>query len=432
MQAVSCGISRGKEGSMRTIVGTLLGLLVAAAGGASAQGSLGSDANHVVLVQDCEAAGWDEGLYLNTKCFESIADLKIWGTDDGGVEPAPSAASPLTVDIGPGEFATTLTCPGSGGGVGYTTFRGAGRDRTTLKHTSNAWPYPITVIVDSCESLAFEDLRIEVEDTGGTPLGIAVYWTGDGSSTWTDVDIVGAFAGWYDASCGGAATDAPSGSHYFWGSTIWGGGLAFYGACGDTWFYGGEIAALTLLRGVYEGGTAVQIAYRAAFHAFGTAIRHSTAGVSTGTGTSYGVRVGPPGNSETAGHGEFHFHGGIVSVDTSNLSGVHAVGMQVTGAGTGRGHTLATAFAVNGGASSTRLKGGGIVQSPLLWEASTEPPAAGGEKTGLDLYVETDCDANGCSGSGTEPHLMVYSSVCDDTGTNSPWFNTVRGVCRGD
>lgn len=399
-------------------------LAVAGAGApAFAQGSLGSETAHIVLVQDCVAAGWDSG-DIGVKCFESVSSLNdyIWGSS--GI--FPTASAPLTVDIGPGEFAGQIYCPS--GADGYVTFRGAGRDRTIIKK-SGTW-LQLAVQVYGCESLGFQDLSVVAESTD-SHIGYAVYWIGGGSSSWTDVNLTGDSTGWYDVGCGGDSTDAPDGRHNFWGSTVAGGKFGFYAECGETWFYGGEVDAFASLSGSFTDKLAgVWVAHRGEVHLNGAAVRVSTAGISSGSGTAYGARVGPSGNtfSVPSGYGEFHSHGGLVSVKTGNLSGVAAVGIQVndnSGAGDARAHTHETAFVVVGGASSTRLTGGGTFESPFQWEARTSPPAAGGAKNGQDTYVETDCDASGCS-SGSDPHLMIYSSSC----STSPWFDTVRNACR--
>ncbi|HIG00925.1 MAG TPA: hypothetical protein EYQ66_06415 [Myxococcales bacterium] len=51
---------------------------------------------------------------------------------------------------------------------------------------------------------------------------------------------------------------------------------------------------------------------------------------------------------------------------------------------------------------------------------------------GQDLFVETDCDANGtCAGAGNEPHQMIYAGeVCATGGSDDPWFDSVEGECR--
>jgi len=80
---------------------------------------------------------------------------------------------------------------------------------------------------------------------------------------------------------------------------------------------------------------------------------------------------------------------------------------------------------------------GGISQTPLLWQSGPRPPMSSTEENkiisvdGQDLFVETDCKANGdcSSGDGMEAHLMVYNnSVC--TSPTNPWLDTATGRCR--
>ena len=389
------------------------------------QGSLGSSSSHIVLVADCVDAGWSSG-DIGVKCFESVADVvdRIWG----GSGLFPTASTPLTVDIGPGAFTGVLECPS---GEGHVTFRGAGRDRTVINGVSfGGGLISAAVAATDCDALSFQDLRL-VATPAGAYFGIAVAWSGGGSSNWTDVDMQGDDFGWYDAGCAGSSTAAPEGLHYFWGSKVVSPKTGFYSECAEGWFYGGEIDGFSAVTGTFNNNlTAVWVSHRAEFHMFGSAARVVTAGASSGSGNAYGVRVGPTANSFTApaGHGEFHFHGGAISVNTSNLSSVAATGLLLndsSGSGTAKAHTLDTAFAVKGGSTSTRISGSGTFESPHLWEARTSPPTAGGSVDGHDIYVETDCNSSGCSG-GSDPHLMIYKAGC----TSSPWFDTVRNACR--
>lgn len=405
----------------------LLFLAAFASDSAGAHGTLGSNTAHIFLVKDCTAAGWSSS-DIGVKCFESVGALttKIWGS--GGIHP--TAANPLTVDIGPGEFDGTIGCPP---GEGHTTFRGASRDRTTIDGgLVEIIPGFVSVYAavkgDDCTSLGFQDITLLGGST--TNAGYAVFWVGGGSSSWTDVNIVGSISGWYDAFCDGESTDLPSGVHYFWGSNTTAGQLGYFAECGETWYYGGEIRIDPALKGSFQGtSVGVKVVHRAEVHLFGAAIRASTATISSGSGSLRGVMVGTPGNGTLGqGHGEFHMHGGVISVNSSNLSGVNAIGLHMTdsgGAGTAKSHTLDTAFAVKGGSTSTRLSGTGSFESPQLWEARTTPPTAGGAKDGQDMYVETDCNTSGCS-AGSDPHLMIYSSTCSPT----PWFDIVRNACR--
>jgi hypothetical protein len=386
------------------------------------QGSLGDATAHVVLVKDCTDAGWDSG-DVGTKCFESVSSLQeyIWG--ESGLWP--TASTPLTVDVGPGEFGGQIYCNGGG----HVTFRGAGRDRSIIKKSGSYLQFAV-YIQEGCDALAFQDISVVAETTDGD-LGYAVYWAGGGSSSWTDVNLTGDAAGWYDFGCGGDGTDAPDGKHYFWGSTVAGGRLGFFAECGETWFYGGEIDAFAALKGSFTNKmTGVWVSHRGEVHLNGAAVRVSTAGVSSGSGTAYGVQAGPSGNTFTVpdGYGEFHSHGSLITVRVSNLSSVAAVGILLDdddAAGDARAHGHETAYVVSGNSSSKRLTGSGDFETPFQWEPSTSPPTAAGVIDGQDSYVETDCNSSGCS-SGNSPHLMIYDVDC----TTTPWFDTVNGACR--
>ena len=80
---------------------------------------------------------------------------------------------------------------------------------------------------------------------------------------------------------------------------------------------------------------------------------------------------------------------------------------------------------------------GATIQAPFLWQSGSMPPAGTTEATtlwvedGRDLYVETDCNADGNCAGGTESHLMVSNpTLCISPG--DPWLDTVTGRCRND
>ena len=378
----------------------------------------------VFLVTDCAAAGHTVG----TDCFEDVASLQnhIWGT--GGLHP--QAGSPLVVDIGPGTFAGLLDCPTGGGHV---TFRGVGRDRSRLTSAAGQPFIHLMFSADSCDAIGFQDLTLESEPAFG--VGYPIWWTGDGSSSWTDVDIIAKTTGWYDVDCASQASDPPSGTHYFYGSKIEAGLIGYYAECGQTWLYGSEIFVRARDQDFPAlGVVGIHAAYRGDVRLFGSAVRVGTAGLSSAPAAVAGVVVGANGfHGGAKGFGEFHMHGGIVNVNAASFA-VEAVALDVNATPSGGGaptgdafaHTLETAFVVNGGGGSTRVTGDGEIQSPLLWQSGDQPPVADlGSITGKDLYVETDCDATGCDG-GSDPHLMIYKADCP----NSPWFDVVRARCR--
>jgi hypothetical protein len=407
-----------------------IGFACLAAGPSRAQ-TLGTPGTEIVfLVTDCTAAGHT----LGTDCFEDIASLTtfLW---DPMVGVQPTLSTPMLVDIGAGTFVGPLECPS---GEGFVTFRGAGRDRTTIAGGSAYTSFfgTSTVIVDGCEKLGFQDLRILAED--GPAANYGVYWEGGGSSTWTDVDIDSKMAGWYDFNCGGDHEDPFSGLHYFWGSKIVAGEKGFYGECGQSWLYGSEVTIdVTLGEGTIGSGPAgINVAHRGDVRLIGSAVRVIGSDFPSSPAI-VGVEVGPSQNSGSApdGSGTFHMHGGVISVDASADSGIDIIGLLVDDdgdAGDAMAHVIETAFALktDGGGDVARLAGDGHIHAPYLWEAHATEPVAGLESlTGQDQWVETDCDATGdCTGGGTpplQPHLMIYSTNC-----GSNWFDVVMAACR--
>ena len=409
-----------------TLLVAIWSALLVAAVPVHAAGTLGGEATlepvHLFLVEDCVSAGWALA-DIGVKCFESVASVNdvLWGTS--GIDP--SASNPALVDIGPGEFDGPIVCST---GQGFTTFRGAGRAQTIIKgQVPSGIIFRTAMYSDGgCDSVDFRDMKLD----GGT-IGFGVYWTGGGSSTWSDVDLEGEFFGWYDIECGsGSNTDPPVGVHYFFGSRVTGGGTGYFSSCGDTWFYGGEILAAPALKGSLGSPKGVWVNLRGSFHAFGTAIRVSTVGLTSGTGTAEGVVVGRgPTTPSPDGYGEFHHHGGIVSMNTSNLANVTAIGLAVDdplAVGDARAHTLGTAFAINAasGTSSKRVAGTGTIQSPLLWQAGSSPPTGAGDVIGQGMFVDTD--------AGGEAHLMVFDPACAGAMTpdGGPWRDQTNGNCR--
>lgn len=415
---------------MRAVLLLLPAALLALAMPASTQ-TLGTPGAEIVfLVTDCGAAGHT----LGTDCFEDIASLRafLWDPVTGL---NPSAGSPALVDVGAGNFVGPLECPS---GAGFVTFRGAGRDRSRILGPSTILGWPgLTWAMDvtNCQALGFQDLSVIAEASPGA--NIAVRWSGAGSSTWTDVDIRGAYAGWYDFSCGGDADDPPAGEHRFYGATITAGGLAYYAECGATWLYGSEVRVQANANSITPlfGYTGIGVSHRGDVRVYGSAVRVGGSAFPW-VSSAAGVRVGPSGNSGTPdGSGTFHMHGGVIAVDTSAAAGIDVVGLLVNdagGSGDAMGHTPDTGFMVKGGAGAdvARVAGDGHVMSPFLWQSGSAEPVSGLQSlTGQDLYVETDCDASGdCSGSGTpplQPHLMIYSANC-----TSRWLDSVTGSCR--
>jgi hypothetical protein len=391
---------------------TLLAIAVAAVLAVPAQPqTLGTPGTEVLfLVTDCTAAGHAGGT-----CFESIDDLldAIWGI--GGLHP--DSSHPLIVDIGPGTFAGSIACVDGG----YVTFRGAGRDLTHILATLGT-----AASGENCERLGFQDLDLEGGFWGAT-------WSGSGSASWTDVDFLGGISGWQDFGCEDDPTDPPSATHVFWNSRIQGRISGVISECASSKFFGSRIVARPVDDPVAPAGVAV--GYRAELRLFATDVRLALDDFGEGSAPAevYGVSVGG-GFFFAAGYGEVEVHGGSVRVDASSEAGVDAVALSVDrdGVGDARARTLETDFAITPGAGGTpiRVTGDGTIESAFLWAPGADVPIAGlDSKTGMDLYVETDCDATGdCSVTADpplNPHLMVYRTNC-----GSKWFDSVTGACK--
>lgn len=355
-------------------------------------------------------------------CFETMADLTAWIT----ATRQPTAGDPLLVDVGPGEF-DSFDCFGD---FGHTTLRGSGREQTRVVGAD------IGMQINDCDALEFLDLTV-VADVYG------VFWTSTGSSTWTDVDVIGGIGAWYGwGNCG------DDDEHYWFGSRLVsrvqpnpfvpseGIGTAYFSQCPGNWLYGSEVAALgqedsptTISR-----MTGISVSGDGDVRLFGSTVRVSTLAMDPSTTVEKlrGVVVGAPENgANNQGRGVLHMHGGIISVVASNLGAVDATGLKMIqqGGGTAFAHTPDTAFTVQPGQSGRprRVVGTGA-QSPFLWPAGPEPPANLESVSGYDLFVETDCTAAGnCEASGSQSHLMVYDTSC-----SAAWRDVVTGRCRND
>jgi hypothetical protein len=94
----TCSLTRGL---------TAIALLVGLAGGSPAlAGNPAAPGSEVIwLLKDCLAAGHD----VDLDCSQQVVDIteRIWGPE--GLHP--TAATPLIVEIGPGDFDGTLICP---------------------------------------------------------------------------------------------------------------------------------------------------------------------------------------------------------------------------------------------------------------------------------------------------------------------------------
>jgi hypothetical protein len=389
------------------------------------------DAEIVLLRQDC--TGLDD-------CFTTTASLTDWIT----VTRAPTALTPLLVDIGPGQFGQ-LACGGYNifiptAGFSHVTFRGAGRERTTIKVStcSGGLDYlcgAVQATSDDCHHLSFQDFTAESD---GTAWGAV--WSGfAGDSSWTNVDIRGGRVGWYEFSFPGICNPAERAVHYWWNARIWGlapdgfAGNGYEANCSESWFYGCDIAVFAgsdpIPGGFADGFAALSVGRETGdARLFGSTVRVVAGAANPATvasGGMIGVRVFP--------NGVFHMHGGIVNTMVNVTNGSESIGLDVQSGGFA--HTPGASFVVTGGVQATRVRGS--AQSPFQWPPSAGPPRTDPANpgspylistAGSDVFVETDCSGTGnCNGGGTQTHIMVSNPAC---GAANPWFNATKGACR--
>ena len=384
-----------------------------------------------------------------SNCFATLNAANTWVRGTA----SPSPAKRVTIDIGPGTWNESYTCAEANGDLGYVTLRGSGREATVLAGYGES---SSTFHGSGCHGIEVKDLTITSE-------GWAVHWNHEGSSTWTNVDIIGLATGdkpnngaWYDDYCYGTEIMDELPEHYFFGSRLTVHNRpgaqeagAYWGGCSNTWFFGGEISYFSAAGSVTRDA-AVTVRANSKFRAYGSLIRAVVTGDNpTMRGSLVAVDVNDL--DQTGGAfidsapGQFHMHGGIINVTidpATQLVGRYADATAVWTRGAGAlSHTLDTAFVMktpdNIPSYRVYTNSGGVSQTPLLWQSGPRPPMSSTEdnkiisEDGQDLFVETDCKANGdcISGDGKEAHLMVYNnSVCTEPA--NPWLDTATGRCR--
>lgn len=349
-------------------------------------------ASTIRLEKDCGA---------DPNCLTTVGSLMnwIWNTRT----PSPSAASPLLVLIGPGEFSgSPLACTNApfmpNPNLGHVTYRGAGRKNTVISHGF------FGAVSTNCDNMVFESMTLKGGYAG-------VGWFLGGSSTWTNVEMIGGYYGWLDANSSNrdVCSDA-QGRHEFFSSSIVAEGIqaveAFQNRCGKNWLWGSEIsihqsALKNKIVGVSTIGSGNEL------HLYGSNLR-VTSDVDTSTLAHIGI--------EAIDSGNVHVHGtgiDVVSVFANEITALSAVNGGLI-------HASESAYVLNNGVGglTTRVSNvGGTVHAPHMWAQGATPPQIESEN-GADTMVITNT-ADG------QPHLVIYSESC----TSSKWFDVVTGSC---
>ena len=374
--------------------------------------SFASDDDIVFVRKDCSSIG------SNQLCFNTMPDLRdwLWNTRN------PSADSRVSVHIGPGDFSASsgshvFECLA---GNGYVSLIGSGPGTTRLHGIglNNAF------VATDCADMHIQDMTLESDS------GYTIRWAGGGSSRWVNVDVIGAWHAWLDAvpDC-----DGEHPIHYWFNSRLTNTGKvggAYETGCGESWFYASEI---TYLVKETADKYVIGISGDADVKLFGSVVRAIVPDGATPSRTRGGYVTGV----KASGNGDFHMHGGIISLNISPLTeNIDVSGIENYGAGTM--HTPDTAFALKAAGTGevwrTYKEGSGPVLSPFTWPpGTTSPPlAANGTLNGSDMFVETDCDSSGdCSGNSPNPqhpHLMVYDATCGSD--EDSWFDITTNQCR--
>ena len=228
--------------SPKTIVAGLLLLLSLLP--AMSQAAVDTNASVVQLRTSCLV----DGSTLDN-CFTDLNTLNswIWNTHN----PAPSASSPLLVQIGPGTFTGQFSCSNAG----YVSLQGSGIGVTII--TNGSAPISTT----DCQDMSFSNFTVQntenlfgVEETGGT-------------SVWNNAEIDGMGYAWFDGTGSGCGGVTP-GTHYFFGgrikaTTAANSATAWYDQCDKSWFFGSQIQAIgdsgALVRPIEANGGEVHV-----------------------------------------------------------------------------------------------------------------------------------------------------------------------------
>ncbi len=353
------------------------------------------DADIISLRTDCNVDG-----AAISNCFNNLPDLQTWIWD----ERAPNAANPLLINIGPGVFYSKTSSSQSEGAFcknsGHVTFRGAGQDKTIITVPANGTPFS-GLSVKNCEALNFESLTLDGADSF-----YGFYWSGDGSSIYTNVTLKGRGYAWYDNDCsriGGS-------EHYFFNSKIisetpsFGGVTSAYVTfCSITWFYGSEIKSIGTnnsyaIKTIHLNGGEV--------HVYGSSIRAITdSGISADTITAV---------EAISENSNIHIHGTGIDVITDTNSDITSL----TASAGASIHASESSYVLktNGGTKTRLSNNGGNIQAPYMWYGETPPAIT--SIHGSDIAITKD------SPDG-QPHFAIYSDACPDK-----WFDSTINQCR--
>lgn len=329
-----------------------------------------------------------EGTTTLDNCFTDSGQLSNW--IHGTRSPAPSAAAPLLVEIGPGIFGQ-LFC-GSSQASSHITYKGAGMGKTKI----------LTMTILNCTELSFSDMTLT-----GANANYAVFLgqagTTGSNTSWINVEMLDA---WFEQSCG-----STRGKHYWFNSRIIisksSQSPGYKSSCDESWFFGSEITSIVTGNSL-DSLHALQANGNGEIHVYGSVIRALNNGTGVASGTNYAAVFATNG-------AEIHIHGTGIDVLSNSASPIVAL----HAASGGNIHANGAAYNLKSSGTVTRISkdthANTHVHAPYLWEEHSTPPNIV-SANGADMAVATD---------GVQPHLLIYSSNC-----TSKWFDTSTNVCR--
>ena len=353
--------------------------------------SVASDADVVNLRMQCVDGLGTVNEVKTNNCFTTTTDLEYW------INNSRISTNPLLVNIGPGVFGK-IVCSYSG-----VTFRGAGRDHTTI-----TWTGPAFSTFDGCDNLNVEDLK--VESTGLH--GVHIANTQELDSTWTNVEIIGVGYGWLEVieSCIGPERA----THRLFSSriTVSSSPDIFkiargYGAnCSKTWLYSTEVNSIA--NDLVESTFVLEARNNSEIHVYGSNLRLLASPLLTKNSNL--AMIAALENSD------IHIHGTGIDFISENPHTVYVLGATVGSSI----HANSSAYAIQNPGKTIRINslGGGEIKAPYLWETGSTPPSIS-SVTGSDVFVDT---------SRAIPEMYIYSSECNDAGGN--WVSAKTGLCR--
>ena len=388
------GMSMAAQGA-RALRSAALTLVLLALLPQDAEATLAANASIVYVRKDCTGIA---------NCERYLSTVLQWMMTTR----RPQASSPLLVDLGPGDFRETkndkasqfLNCSDGLGNptFGYTTFRGAGRDRTVIGNDDGHVPgVSAGLQVIACEGLTFQDLTVEgsgrsCRASSGTTVGAR-----GGSNT----TLRGTQTGWYDVcqATQGNGDTSPQSLHYFFNSRIEATGdidpavqaaassHGYVALCAENWFYSSEIVARAT-RADATDAIGIELSGTADARLFASRIRVEAAAGVPATATIAAARLGVTqlnSGAETQSMELLHFHAGAIEVDTSAVPGLPAIGILAAshpeGDPGGMVHTPGAAFRLKAGGNVVRLQIVGspadpeqpMIMSPFRWDPGSEP-----------------------------------------------------------